>query len=122
MEPGATDLSKRDYLAILRRAIKEFRNDNMTGHNWAAFTLKGSGTNPDAVDAEVTLEAGGRIQRRYLTTARGYLSQSDLTVTFVLGGASVADRVTVRWPGKAGRTQTWEGLAAGRRHELKEAR
>jgi membrane protein len=29
-EPGPTDLSKRDYLAIVRRAIKEFRNDNMT--------------------------------------------------------------------------------------------
>src|SRR5438093_11353932 len=29
-QPGPTDLSKRDHLAILRRAIKEFRSDNMT--------------------------------------------------------------------------------------------
>src|SRR3982750_395680 len=29
-EPGPTDLSKRDYLAIVRRAIKEFNNDHMT--------------------------------------------------------------------------------------------
>jgi membrane protein len=29
-EPGPRDLSKRDYLAILRRAFKEFRNDHMT--------------------------------------------------------------------------------------------
>jgi membrane protein len=29
-EPGLTDLSKRDYLAILRRAFKEFNRDHMT--------------------------------------------------------------------------------------------
>jgi membrane protein len=29
-EPGPFDLSKRDYLAILRRAVKRFREDHMT--------------------------------------------------------------------------------------------
>jgi membrane protein len=29
-DPGPTDLSKRDYVAILRRAIKKFNNDHMT--------------------------------------------------------------------------------------------
>jgi membrane protein len=29
-EPRPSDLSKRDYLAILRRAVKEFSNDHMT--------------------------------------------------------------------------------------------
>jgi len=29
-EPGPTDLSKRDYVAILRRAVKEFSRDHMT--------------------------------------------------------------------------------------------
>jgi len=29
-DPGPTDLSKRDYLAILRRALKEFSGDHMT--------------------------------------------------------------------------------------------
>jgi len=29
-EPGPSDLSKRDYLAVLRRAFKEFSNDHMT--------------------------------------------------------------------------------------------
>src|SRR5207302_5720062 len=28
-EPGPTDLSKRDYLAILRRSFSEFRSDQM---------------------------------------------------------------------------------------------
>ena len=29
-EPGPTDLSKRDYVAVVRRALKEFGNDHMT--------------------------------------------------------------------------------------------
>jgi membrane protein len=29
-DPGPAELSKRDYLAIIRRAIKEFNNDHMT--------------------------------------------------------------------------------------------
>jgi membrane protein len=29
-EPGLTDLSKRDYVAVLKRAFKEFNNDHMT--------------------------------------------------------------------------------------------
>jgi len=29
-DPGATDLSRRDYLAIVRRAFKEFNRDHMT--------------------------------------------------------------------------------------------
>ena len=29
-DPGPADLSKRDYVAILRRALKEFSNDHMT--------------------------------------------------------------------------------------------
>jgi hypothetical protein len=97
-----------------------FRNDNTTGNNWVAFALDGGGTdtNRDAVGAEVTVEAGGLTQRRYVTTARGYLSQSDPTVTFGLGPAAVADRVTVRWPGRAGTTRTRENLPAGKRHPL----
>ena len=97
-----------------------FRNDNSTGHNWVAFSLAGNGhdVNRDAIGAEITVEAGGRTQRRYLTTARGYLSQSDLTATFGLGQAASVERVTVRWPGRAGETRTWENLPAGRRHVL----
>ncbi len=97
-----------------------FRNDNATGHNWIAFSLVGNGvtTNRDAIGAEITVEAGGRTQRRYIATARGYLSQSDLTTTFGLGPATAVDTVTVRWPGRAGRVQTWKNLQPGQRHIL----
>src|SRR5207248_2960406 len=99
------------------------RNDNATGNHWVAVALAGNGTttNRDGVGAEITVEAGGRVQRRYVTTARGYLSQSDLVATFGLGTAATVDKVTVRWPGRAGHVQTWTNLPAGRRHTLTEA-
>lgn len=100
-----------------------FRNDAAAGTRWAAVKLTGNATttNRDALGAEVTVEAGGRVQRRYLTTARGYLSASDSVLTFGLGAATRVDKVTVRWPGKHGRVQVWTDLEAGRRHELVES-
>ncbi len=99
-----------------------FRNENTTGNNWVAFRLIGNGktTNRDAIGAEITIEAGGKIQRKYITTARGYLSQSDIMANFGIGGATVVDRVTVRWPGRAEKEQTWSGLEVRKRHELRE--
>jgi hypothetical protein len=99
-----------------------FRNENKTGNNWITVSLAGNGltTNRDAIGAEITVEAGGRTQRRYITTARGYLSQSDLAATFGLGSATNVEKVTVRWPGRAGRVQMWENLAVGKKHELRE--
>ena len=38
-----------------------------------------------AIGALVTLEAGGQTQVQQVTSARGYLSQSELTLTFGLG-------------------------------------
>jgi hypothetical protein len=97
-----------------------FRNDNTTGNNWVALALVGNGvtSNRDGIGAEITLEAGGTVQRKYVTTARGYLSQSERVATFGLGPAAAVDRVTVRWPSKDGAEQTWTNLAAGKRHEL----
>ena len=50
----------------------------------------------------MTLEAGGQVQRREVTGARGYLSQSELPLTFGLGKATKVDKVTIHWPGKEG--------------------
>lgn len=100
-----------------------FRNDNTTGNHWVSFALVGNGitTNCEAIGAEITIQVGGRSHRRYVTTARGYLSQSELAVTFGLGTVDLVDRVTVRWPNRDGREQSWTNLAAGKRHVLRES-
>jgi hypothetical protein len=81
------------------------RNDNRTGQHWLRLRLEGDGkrSNKSAVGARIVLEAGGRVQRREVSTARGYLSQSELVQTFGLGDVRQVDRVTIHWPGaKAG--------------------
>ena len=97
------------------------RNDNTTGHNWIAFSLVGNGvtSNRDAIGAEIIVEAGGRAQRRYVTTARGYLSQSDLVTTFGLGPVTTVDKVSVRWPGRGPRANMGES-PTGPAHTLTE--
>ena len=69
-----------------------FRNDNPTGNRFLRVLLvgDGKGTNRDAIGAEVTVEAGGVVQRRSVTAARSYLSQCEPAVTFGLGCACLA--------------------------------
>jgi hypothetical protein len=83
------------------------RNDTKLGHHWLRLRLEGDGTrsNRSAIGAVVTLEAGGIQQRREVAAGRGYLSQSELVVTFGLGKATQIEKVTIRWPGRAAGTE-----------------
>jgi hypothetical protein len=85
-------------------APRLLRNEGGTGHHWVRLVLEGDGvhSNRSAIGARVALEAGGQVQHREVTSARGYLSQSELPLTFGLGGETKVDKVTIRWPGKDG--------------------
>jgi hypothetical protein len=48
----------------------------------------------------VIVEAGGKTMTRFVTGARGYLSQSEFPVTIGLGTTDKVNRVLVKWPGK----------------------
>ena len=78
------------------------RNDLEQKPHWVRVRLQGDGKtmNRDAIGAEVTIEAGGVVQRRTVTAARGYLSQSETVLTFGVGKAEKIDKITVRWPSK----------------------
>jgi hypothetical protein len=78
------------------------RNDNRTAHHWLRLRLEGDGkrSNRSAIGARVILQAGAKEQRREVASGRGYLSQSELVLTFGLGTATTVDRVTIHWPGK----------------------
>jgi len=75
------------------------RNDQQLRHHWLRFKLVGTKCNRDAIGAWVRLRVGGRTFWRQVMPTRGYLSQSELTVTFGLGQSDHADEVTVIWPG-----------------------
>ncbi|MEN8150485.1 MAG: CRTAC1 family protein [Planctomycetota bacterium] len=81
------------------------RNDQATGHHWLRVrVVGGNGANRDGIGALVTLTAGGVTQRRIVNPTRGYLSQTELPLTFGLGASTKVDSLVVTWPD--GRAQT----------------
>jgi hypothetical protein len=98
------------------------RNDAPKTNRSVRLDLRGDGakSNRSALGAVVTVEAGGQTYTRQVTGARGYLSQPELVLTVGIGAAAKADKVTVRWPGKDGGTQTWTNLDAGKTHVLEQ--
>ncbi len=96
------------------------RNDAPRSNHWVRLDLRGDGkrSNRSAIGATVTVEAAGQTFHRQVTGGRGYLSQSELVLTVGLGPAAKVDKVTVRWPGKDGNTETWTNLDADKPHVL----
>lgn len=80
------------------------RNDQALNHHWLRLKLVGKTSNRDAIGAWVNVRVGPKTLRRQVMPTRGFLSQSELPLTFGLGNARAVDEVTVIWPG--GSTQT----------------
>jgi hypothetical protein len=100
-----------------------FRNDNALKNHWIRLELVGDGkhSSRDAIGADVTVEAGGLVQRRYLAGARSYMSQCEHAITLGLGRSSRVERITVRWPGNPTmKAQEWTNLDADRTYELRQ--
>lgn len=97
------------------------RNDAGKGHHWVRFTLAGDGTrvNRSAIGARVVLTAGGQTQKREVVATRGYLSGSELPVTFGLGAATKVDRVEIHWPGRNVPVQVLTDVAVDRTHTVR---
>jgi hypothetical protein len=76
-------------------------NDGGTGHHWLRLKLEGDGvrSNKSAIGARVELKAGTETYHREVCAARGYLSQSEMVLTFGLGKTDKVDSLTIRWPG-----------------------
>ncbi len=108
LDAAINNFNERAYL---------YRNRFPMRH-WAAFRLRGTKSNRDAIGAVVRIEAGGRAQIRQVCGAGGYLGQSTRTLHFGLGDAAAIDRVEIRWP--CGARQVLTGLAADRVHDVVE--
>jgi hypothetical protein len=82
--------------------VRLLHNEGGAGHHWIRLSLKGDGkkVNCSAIGATVTLHAGGQVLHRQVTSGRGYLSQSELPITFGLGKLDKFDKIEIRWPGK----------------------
>jgi hypothetical protein len=95
-----------------------FRNDGGNNNHWLRLELKGTKSNRDALGAKVTVEVGKLISRRQLFVAKGYLSSVEHPLTFGLGKAEKAEKVTIIWP--SGRRTERTDLAAGQTYLILE--
>lgn len=85
-----------------------FHNEGGTNHS-LRVKLLGTKSNRDGIGAVVRLTSGSAKQWQMLRSGSSYLSQSELVLTFGLGGAAKADAVEVQWP--SGQVDTLSGVA-----------
>lgn len=94
------------------------RNDQSLHHHWLRIRLEGTRCNRDAIGAWVRIRVAGQPRSRQVMPTRGYLSQSELPVTFGLGTSAHVDEVLVTWPD--GSTQTVYGIQVDRLNVVKQ--
>ena len=84
------------------------RNDQQLHHHWTRLKITGTRANRDGIGAWVKVRAGGKTMWRHVMPTRGYLSQSELPVTFGLGENDRVEEASITWPG--GEVQKVDGL------------
>ena len=77
------------------------RNDQRLGRHWLRLKLVGTRANRAAIGAWVKVRVGGRVLAQQVMPTKGYLSQSELPLTFGLGDATRVEDAEVIWPGGA---------------------
>ena len=87
------------------------RNAGNANH-WLELRLRGTVSNRDGLGAKVYVDAGGKKQFRDTSARSHTFAQDSPVVHFGLGGASVVDTVTIKWP--SGITQTLTSVASNR--------
>ena len=74
-----------------------FRNDTKDNQS-LRIKLHGTKSNRDGIGAVVRVQSGGSQQSLMMRSGSSYLSQSELVLTFGLGGSTKADRIDIEWP------------------------
>ncbi len=74
------------------------RND-LTPPHWLRVDVEGTRANRDGIGAVIELRTASTLQRRRVMPTRGFLSQSEKTVTFGLDDARIVNALRVIWPG-----------------------
>jgi hypothetical protein len=94
------------------------RNDQQLGHHWLRIQLVGTRCQRDAHGARLQLHVGDRVLPRQVSPTRGYLSQSELPVTFGLGPQDRVQKLVIHWPD--GSTQEIADLEVDRLHVIEQ--
>jgi hypothetical protein len=95
------------------------RNHGIPGRHWVSFELTGTKSNRLALNARITIVAGGMTQTDEVHSGGSYLSQNDLRIHFGLANATKIDKVEIHWP--SGRSETLTNLAVDQYYTVIEA-
>ena len=74
------------------------RNDGGNKNNWLGLQLVSTKSNPGAVGAMITWEAGGVKRTRLKTSGGSYLSSHDPREILGVGKAAKIDSLQIKWP------------------------
>jgi len=85
-----------------------FENEGGTNHS-LRVKLEGTKSNRDGIGAIVRVQSGKDKQWQMLRSGSSYLSQSELVLTFGLGGQTRVDAIEVQWP--SGQVDKLPGVA-----------
>jgi len=94
--------------------VKLFRNDSNEPNNWIQLTLRGEGTNYQAVGTTIEAYTATGIQTAMVSAGNGYASQNTLRQHFGVGTLTSIDSVVVYWPN--GSRERFENLLLNAHH------
>src|SRR6516162_5486608 len=95
-----------------------FRNENASGNRSLRMKLVGTKSNRNGIGTVAIVKVGGERQMLMMRSGSGYLSSSELVLTFGLGKAAQADEIELRWP--SGQIDKLTKVAAGQTITVKE--
>ena len=81
-----------------------------------SFELNGTKSNRLALNARISIVAGGMTQTDEVHSGGSYLSQNDLRIHFGLANAAKIDKVEIHWP--SGYTETLTNLAVDQHYSV----
>ncbi|MDQ6665898.1 MAG: CRTAC1 family protein [Acidobacteriota bacterium] len=96
------------------------RNDGGNRNHWITLRLQGTRSNRSALGAVARIESASGKQWNTVRSGGSYCSQSDLALTFGLGGDTTISAVNVEWP--SGAKQRFANIAANRFVTIDESR
>jgi hypothetical protein len=96
-----------------------FRNDGGNRNHWITIRLVGRKSNRDGIGAVVRVSSKSGKQWNMVRSGSSYCSQSDLPLTFGLGGDPEVQSIEIEWP--SGAKQKLPGTAANQFLTIDEA-
>ena len=97
-----------------------FRNDGGNKNNWLSVRTVGAKSNRNGIGAVVRVASASGRQWSWVRSGGSYCSQSDLALTFGLGGDKAVTSIEVEWP--SGARQTLGGMPANQIVSIDEAK